>query len=95
MSSKLNLDKLLYNTPNIEATTVQMALERVFLVVRAEYRNEPFFFYQLRCCDETGRTRLIVRFGWSHRKCEWYFEPMAVRRTDEEQKLREIDGNKI
>jgi hypothetical protein len=90
MSNKLNLDKLLYNTPNIEAAIVQMALERVFPVVRAEYRNEPFFFYQLRCCDETGRTRLIIRFGWSHREGNWYFEPLAVYRREEEERLREI-----
>ena len=90
MSNKLNLDKLLYRTPHVDATTVQMALERVFPIVRAEYRNEPFFFYQLRCCDETGRARLIIRFGWSHREGEWYFEPIKVTSKDVEQQLRGI-----
>ncbi len=90
MSNKLNLDKLLYETPNIEATAVQMALERVFPVVHAEFRNELFFFYQIRCCDETGRTRLIIRFGWSHREGNWYFEPISVTRKEAEERMWEI-----
>jgi len=76
MSQKLNLDKLLYETPSVGPLDVQMALERVFPRVCAEYRNELFFSFQIRCGDESGKTRLIIRFGYSQKRDCWVFEAL-------------------
>jgi hypothetical protein len=76
MSQKLNLDKLLYETPSVGPSDVQLALERVFPQVVAEFRDEPFFAFQIRCGDESNRTRLIIRFGYSFRRDCWVFEPL-------------------
>lgn len=74
--SRLNLTKLLYDTPGISAVTVEQTLEKIFFRVVTEYRNEILFNYQIRCQDEFFRTRLIIRFGWSDRKNGWIFEPL-------------------
>jgi hypothetical protein len=71
--ARLSLVKLIH-TPGISAVSVQAALESVFPYVAAEFRDEVFFQYQIRCGDITGRTRLVIRFGWSARRDRWIFE---------------------
>lgn len=70
----LNLKKLLYS-PNTIPSQVKAALGKVFLRTQIEDRNEPLFNFQIRCEDST-RTRLIVRFGYSAKLSRWFFEPL-------------------
>lgn len=70
----LNLQKLLYS-PNTIPSQVQAELGKVFLQTCVEDRNEPLFNFQIRCEDST-RTRLIIRFGYSTKLARWFFEPL-------------------
>jgi len=79
MSLNLNLQELIYH-PKVNALDVQAALERRFPIVRSEWRNEGFFAYQIRCTDESGRTRLVVRFGYSVARDRWIFEVLPGER---------------
>jgi hypothetical protein len=71
--ARLNLAKLIH-APGISAISVQAALESIFPNVVAEFRDEGFFQFQIRCADAGGRNRLVVRFGWSVRRDRWIFE---------------------
>ena len=73
---RLNLMRLMHDTPNVSAIEVQAALERVFPRVVAEYNCDPFYTFRIRCGDEDGRTRLRVVFGWSRRRDCWVFETL-------------------
>lgn len=73
---KLNLDKLLYN-PTTNPLTVQLALQTQF-EVETTPRNEPLFNWQM-LCKTNGELKLIIRYGWSERKEQWYFEPLSKR----------------
>lgn len=74
--SKLNLAKLIYDTPGVGPHHVELALGKVFPVVFSQERKDPFFNFQLTCLDDENRVRLIVRYGWSP-KHDWLFEPLA------------------
>ena len=73
--ARLNLSRLIH-APGVSAVSVQAALESIFPMVFAEYRDEGFFQFQIRCADLEGRNRLIVRFGWSARRDRWIFEAL-------------------
>jgi hypothetical protein len=72
---KPNLQKLFYETPNINPHQVSQVLEDIFFRVISEPRNELLFNFQFLCADES-KVRLIVRFGWSERSNRWYFEAL-------------------
>lgn len=70
--SKINQGK------SIGAASVKAALLHHFEDVVIEYRGEPFFSHQIRCMGD-GKTRLIIRFGWSSAKNRWIFEPCRAK----------------
>lgn len=72
--ARLNLSRLIHDTPGVSALEVQAALGRVFPRIVAEFNGEIFWQFRIRCGDESGRTRLIVKFGWSIRRDRWVFE---------------------
>lgn len=73
----MNLGNLI-RVPGVGVTDVREALAPHFFDVFVEERGEPFFTHHVRCIDRDGRTRLLVRFGWSER-IGWVFEILAQR----------------
>jgi hypothetical protein len=78
--SKLNLSKLLYETPDISIHGIKEALKTVFYYVIVVCRNEPFFNFQINCFNDSLQLKLIIRYGWSMRTNRWYFEAISARR---------------
>lgn len=75
---RLNLEKLLHETPNISIQAIKDALGTVFPYVVIERRNELLFNFQINCLDDSLRLRLVIRYGWSESKNKWYFEAMPA-----------------
>lgn len=75
----MNLQELL-RVPDIGIFKIREALAPYFVDLLVEERGEPFFTHHLRCIDREGRTRLLIRFGWSERRQQWDYEVLPQRR---------------
>lgn len=78
MMSKLNLNKLLHETPQVSINTIEEALRTQFPTIINERRNDILFNFQIRCLDKDNKDRLLVVYGWSERKERWYFETLPA-----------------
>ena len=76
--SKLNLNKLLHETPQVTINTIEEALRTQFPTIINERRNDILFNFQIRCLDKDNKDRLLVVYGWSERKERWYFETLPA-----------------
>lgn len=54
---------------------VHIALLKNFEFIKVELRNEAFFCYHYRCCNQ-NKEPFFVRFGWSESQQRWIFEAL-------------------